>query len=432
MTVQAEGVRVADCIFRNGLRPPPPSPSPTPGEQGHGMTDKLPSIHLKSKAHTRLTRGHLWVYSNEVDHIDGEVEPGSEVCIVDAAGKPRGTGLHNPHTLISIRLHSRRGERLDAALIDERVGAAIAMRRQMYPDRQCWRGVFSEADGLPGLIVDRIGEVAVVQILTAGMERRRDEVVAAIEKHLQPTAIIERSDSPQRSLEGLEARAGLLKGECDDTLVVEDPVGVKIEVPLAGGQKTGLYLDHHDNRVRLQGKVRGLRVLDVFCYIGQWSLCAAAWGAESVTAIDSSADALRHAERGAELNGVADKCAFVQGDCFDWLKELEKEKEHFDVIVLDPPAFAKSKRQAQAALRGYKDLNFRAMRLLRPGGLLMTASCSHHVDESAFREMLVQASRNANCEFVFEAPLRQSADHPVLLGHPETLYLKGAMLRRVR
>jgi 23S rRNA (cytosine1962-C5)-methyltransferase len=395
------------------------------------MSETLPTVHLKAKAHTRLSRGHLWVFSNEIDRMEGEAAPGAEVRVVDSGGKPRGTGTYNPHTLIAVRLHSRHGERLDGELVGRRMREAVERRRRLYPERQCWRAVFSEGDGLPGLIVDRLGDVAVLQILTAGMEQRRGLIVAAIEEVLQPAAIFERSDSPQRQLEGLVPRVGPVLGEAPPTLPVEDPPGISVEVPLGGGQKTGLFLDHHDNRLLLRGRVEGARVLDAFSYIGQWACCAAKWGAASVLAVESSAEALTHARANARLNGVEERCQFLEGDVFAELRGLERGRTPFDVIILDPPAFAKSRRQLRDALRGYKEINLRAMRCLAPGGWLFTASCSHHVSEEDFREMLVQAARNAGREFVLEAPLRQAKDHPVLLGHPETLYLKGALLRRV-
>jgi 23S rRNA (cytosine1962-C5)-methyltransferase len=393
------------------------------------MTDSVATIHLKPKAHTRLTRGHLWVFSNEIDRLEGEPEAGAEVRVLDAAGRLQGSGTHNPHTLIAVRLHSRVDERLDGGLIRRRLSEAVTRRRALWPGRTCWRAAHSEGDLLPGLIVDRLGDVAVMQILTAAMEVRRSEVIAAIEEILQPEAIFERSDSPHRGHEGLEPRVGPVVGEALSKVAVSDPPGVQLEVPLAEGQKTGLYLDHAENRLMLQGRVDGARVLDMFCYVGQWSCCAAVWGAESVTAVDSSGEAIGFAEGNARLNGVGERCQFQQADAFEALREMERSRATFDVIILDPPAFAKSRKQVKGALRGYKEINLRAMRILAPGGLLLTASCSHHVSEEDFRELLVQAARNAGRSFAVEAPLRQGADHPILLGHPETAYLKGNLLR---
>ncbi len=395
------------------------------------MPQPLPTVHLRPRSHTRLTRGHLWVFSNEIARVEGEPQPGDEVCLLDSADRPRGTGTYNPHTLIAVRLHSRRGERLDADLIRGRMATAVARRRALGSDRTCWRAVFGEADGLPGLIVDRLGDTVVVQLLTAAMDRRRGEVVAAVEATLQPAAIFERSDSPHRALEGLEPRVGTLRGDVPDVVQVEDPPGVRIEFSLIGGQKTGLYLDHHDNRLLLRGRVEDKRVLDVFAYVGQWTCCAAAWGAASVLAIESSAEAVARAEANIRLNGAEDRCRVLQGDAFAELRALERDKTPFDVIVLDPPAFAKSRRQVREALRGYREINLRAMQMLPPGGLLFTASCSHHVGESDFRDMLIQAARGARREFTIETLLRQGADHPILLGHPETAYLRGALLRRI-
>jgi 23S rRNA (cytosine1962-C5)-methyltransferase len=396
------------------------------------MSHALPAVHLRPKAHTRLARGHRWIFSNEIGRTEGEPAPGADVRVLDGAGKTRGTGTYNPHTLIAVRLHSRRVEPLDEGLIGRRVERAVERRRILCPDRSCWRAVFSEADGLPGLIVDRLGDVAVVQILTLAMDHRRPAIVKAIEEALAPGAILEKSDSPLRELESLSPRFEVLRGEVGETIRVEEPPGIPLEVPLAAGQKTGLFLDHHENRLLLRGRVEGKRVLDVFCYIGQWSCCAAAWGAASVLGIDASGDAIARARTNAALGGVGERCRFLQGDAFDELRALERAKTPFDVIILDPPAFAKSRRQVRDALRGYKEINVRAMRLLARGGLLATACCSHHVGESDFREMLIKAARNAGREFVVEAPLRQSSDHPVLLGHPETTYIKGALLRRVQ
>jgi 23S rRNA (cytosine1962-C5)-methyltransferase len=396
------------------------------------MSQALPAVHLRPRAHTRLARGHRWIFSNEIERTEGDPAPGTDVRILDGAGKTRGTGTYNPHTLIAVRLHSRGVEPLDEGLIRRRVQRAFECRRSLYPDRSCWRAVFSEADGLPGLIVDRLGDVAVVQILTLAMESRRPAAVRAIEEVLAPRAILEKSDSPLRGLESLPARIEVLRGEVGETIRVEDPPGIPLEVPLATGQKTGLFLDHHDNRLLLMGRVDDKRVLDVFCYIGQWSCCAAAWGASSVLGIDASGEAIARAEANAALGKVGERCRFRQGDAFEELRALERGRESYDVIVLDPPAFAKSRRQVRDALRGYKEVNVRAMRLLARGGRLVTACCSHHVGEGDFREMLIKAARNAGREFLLEAPLRQAADHPVLLGHPETSYLKGALLRRIQ
>ena len=395
------------------------------------MTDAVVTVHLRPKAHTRLQRGHLWVFSNEIARVEGETLPGAEVRVVDAAGRLLGSGTHNPHSLIAVRLHSRGDERLDETLIRSRLRTAVARRRSLYPDRNCWRAVHGESDGLPGLIVDRLGDVAVVQLLTAAMDQRRTEVASAVEESLRPTAIHERSDTPHRQLEGLAPRAGPLRGEPLSRVRVEDPPGIALDVPVVGGQKTGLYLDHHDNRLLLRGIAEGARVLDAFSYIGQWTCCAAVWGASDVLAVESSAEAIALAETNAALNGVRERCRFVRGDVFEELRALGRSDTRFDVIILDPPAFAKSRSQRKSALRGHREINLRAMRLLNPGGRLFTVSCSHHVGEGDFREMLIKAARNAGREFVVEAPLRQAADHPVLLGHPETAYLNGALLRRV-
>lgn len=392
---------------------------------------QLPALHLKPRAHHRLRRGHLWVFSNEIERIEGEVKPGGEVRVLDGAGRLRGTATHNPHTLIAARLHSRRLELLDEALIASRTVAAIERRRALCPERECWRAVFGESDGLPGLVVDRVGPVAVIQILTLAMEQRREWIVGAVERALEPEGILERSDSPLRALEGLEPRVGVARGDVPPLVRVEDPPGIPLEIPLRSGQKTGLFLDHHENRLLLRGRVEGARVLDVFCYIGHWSVCAATWGAASVLGVDSSGDAVTQAKTNARLAGVGERCQFLQGDAFGELRALDRAKTPFDAVILDPPAFAKSRKHVREALKGYTEINTRAMRLLAPGGRLFTASCSHHIGEEEFREMLVQAARGAGREFVVEAAMRQAADHPVLLGHPETAYLKGAVLRRI-
>lgn len=408
-------------------------------EEGAAASGRFPVAHLRRGEGRRAESGHLWVFSNEIERFEGEPRHAGEILVRSARGRILGAGLYNRHTLIAIRLYSRRPRACDAALIRERLEQARARRRLDSPaDAReaasaggAWRAVFSEGDFLPGLILDLYAGHAVMQILTAGMEARREEILRAILAVHQPASLFERSDSPAREIEGLEKRAGPLHGAPDPELRAAFG-DLRLRVDVAEGQKTGLFLDQAANWRAARRLAAGRRCLDLFCYQGAWSLSLARGGAAECLGIDASEAACRIARDNARENGLDAVCQFECADAFRALRDLEAARRRFGLIVLDPPAFAKSARQAQNALRGYREINLRAMRLLEPGGILITCSCSHHIPPDAFDSMLRQAAKDARRLFrVLPAP-GQAPDHPVLLSTPETLYLKTRILEDIK
>lgn len=394
------------------------------------MPPRLPSITLRHGVTHRCLDGHPWVYATELrEPLDAP--PGAIVDVRDKAGRFVGRGLFNPKSQIIVRLLTRdEAEPLDAALIRRRVREAAAYRAQVLDDPRHGRVIYSESDGLSGLVCDRFGDVLVVQILSVAMETMREAIIAALDDEFQPAVIHERSDVSVRAREGLEPRVGTIKGTLPEVVeLVEN--GLRFTATVASGQKTGWFYDQRDNRRLVKGLVEGAEVLDCFTYLGGFTVNAAACGAKQVTAVDSSADALAAAARHAAMNGLAERCAFVEANAFDLLRDYSDARRSFDVVILDPPAFAKNKASIPAALRGYKDINLRGLRLVRPGGFLLTCSCSYHIDRTAFLDMLVEAARDARRAVRIVEVRGAGRDHPVLLAAPETDYLKAVLLQVV-
>lgn len=389
----------------------------------------MPRLLLRPGHDRRLRAGHPWIFSNEIDRIDGIPSDGDAVLVFSARGDCLGTAYYNPHSLIAGRLLSRRQEAIDTVeFFRERLAAAIDYRRRLYGELATLRLVHGEGDGLPGLVVDRYGEVLSIQLLTLGMERRREPILQALRELLAPAAIVGRNDVAVRELEGLPQQVELLYGELPPEVLVDEH-GLRFRVDVTGGQKTGHFLDQKENHLALRGRVAGERVLDLFCYSGSWSLHAAHFGAREVIGVDISAGALALAEENARRNELQSTCSFVRADGFDLLRDWSRSGERFGTVVLDPPAFVKSKKKLAEAIRGYLTINRRAMELVAPGGTLFTCSCSHHLQREDFLDLLrqaaVQAGRNARL-----LELRgQAFDHPVLLACPETDYLKCAVLQ---
>ncbi len=354
-------------------------------------------------------------------------QPGEIVELCDHSGRRIGVGYANPSTLIAVRMLTMRGEGLASGLIQGRVSAAEALREKLCPGRVAYRAVYAESDGLPGLVVDRYGGWLSVQVTTAGMERLMQEVLDALERIYRPDGIVLRNDSPLRALEGLELYSRVERGEWPGCITV-DIAGLTFEVDLLAGQKTGFFLDQVDNYRLLDFVCAGARVLDLFCHTGPWSLYAARAGAQSVTGVDSSEPALGKALSNAGLNGLSDRVRFVRGDVFSVLKDIESRGENFEVIVCDPPAFIKSRARMAEGLKGYRDLNVKAMRAAAPGGFLISCSCSHHLDRSGFLEMLRASAAGAKRTARLVELRSQSMDHPALLAAPETEYLKCALI----
>lgn len=374
----------------------------------------------------RLLRGHVWATGREVVRTWGEPEPGDVVELADPAGRPLGSGFWNPTSHFAVRLLTRHPvAEVGAAFVAERLRAALRWRQAAAGvDPRLCRVVWSEADGLPGLVVDRYGDHLGIQVLTLGIERRREDVVAALVDVLAPRSIVERSEGPARRAEGLEPARGALVGEVPPPFAV-DSGSAPFVVDLAGGQKTGLYLDQLGNHAAVAALAAGRRVLDGFCNQGGFALAAARAGASSVTGVDSSAAALALAAANAERSGV--EVTWVEANVFDHLRALDRKRAvgHYDLVVLDPPPFAPNRRSLPGARRGYKELNLRALRLLEPGGLLATFSCSHHVGRAELEDVLLEAAVDARRTLRVVGEHGQRADHPVLVGVPETRYLSG-------
>jgi 23S rRNA (cytosine1962-C5)-methyltransferase len=384
------------------------------------------TLRLKKNEERRLIGGHLWVYSNEVDTAATPLsafQPGELANLHDHRDRPLGTAYVNPHSLICARLISRRPDvPLDSGLIVDRMHAALRLRDRIF-DRPWYRAVYGEADSLPGLVVDRFDQTVVVQLTTAGMDSRKPLIVEALQRTLAPRTVIFRNDTAIRSLEGLPLYVEAPPG-APDRLVVEEN-GLRFETSLVAGQKTGWYFDHRLMRARLPIYARGQRVLDVFSYVGAWGIQAAVGGAASVTCIDESRPALELLTRNAEINGVADRVEARRGDAFELLKALHDQGESFDVAVLDPPAFIKRRKDFKAGVKAYHRLNQLALRLIRPGGILISASCSFHLSAAELKDIVLHAGGRAGRLLSILEQGHQGPDHPIHPAIEETAYLKS-------
>jgi 23S rRNA (cytosine1962-C5)-methyltransferase len=348
------------------------------------------------------------------------------VSVADARGRPLGFAFHSSRSEIRLRMVSR-ADALPDDFLRERLAAAIAWRRTVAPDAAACRLVHGEGDGLPSLVVDRYGDFLAIQTLAQATERLKPEIVAALVELVRPRGVLERNDPKVRRLEGLDQQVSLLYGEVPETVEVEQ-AGVRFEVDLWKGQKTGLFLDQRENHLTARGYAHG-RVLDAFCYTGGFALHVAR-AATEVLAVDVSEDALARVQRNAALNGLSN-VTVQTANVFDLLRELSDRGERFDTVILDPPAFAKSRDAVEKARRGYKEINLRALSLLRAGGCLVTCSCSYHIRESDLEEILADAAVDAGATVTIVEKRRQGRDHPVVLGVPETYYLKCFVLRRL-
>lgn len=376
----------------------------------------------------RATAGHPWIYKSEVENITGDYRPGDIVEVVDAKNKFLGRGYINPASQILIRILTRNAsEKIDREFFVRRISAAMEYRRRVVRDTDAYRLIFAEADFLPALIVDKFGETLVVQTLALGIDIHKETIIDILDGFLNPSGIYERNDVGVRELEGLPLKSGFLKGS--DSLVEINENGMAFLVDLEGGQKTGYFLDQRENRMALMGLAQGARVLDCFCHTGTFSVYAAHYGAAEVHGIDIAAPALAVAEKNADRNGFGGVCRFRVGNAFDELRALEKAGEMFDLVILDPPAFTKSRQSLEGAVRGYKEINLRAMKLLPPGGFLVTCSCSFHMSEDLFLEVILDAARDAGRQLRLVELRRQAKDHPMLLASAETHYLKCAILQ---
>jgi 23S rRNA (cytosine1962-C5)-methyltransferase len=380
----------------------------------------LTTVRVNRKAADRAASGHPWIFASDV--VDrGDAAPGDAVRVLDPKSKFLGVAHYSSTSQITLRLLSIRPEIIDRTFFRERLASALGHRERVVHNSDAYRLVFSEGDLLPGLIVDRYGPYLALQTLNQGMDRARDVIVDCLQELLAPAGILARNDASVRKLEGLPLEVVTLAGDIPERVHIRMN-GLQLEADLLHGQKTGVYLDQRENYLAAGRWARG-RVLDCFTSSGGFALHAAAQ-AESVEAVDSSVGALATADANARANGIGN-VHFRQADVFEFLSGLERR---YSMVVLDPPAFAKSRRAVEDAARGYKDINFRALRLLDSGGVLVTCSCSHHMSEGAFFEVIAQAALDAGKTLRVLERRTQASDHPILLTVPETMYLKCLVL----
>jgi 23S rRNA (cytosine1962-C5)-methyltransferase len=390
--------------------------------------ESVPVLRVKAREERRLRQGHLWIYSNEIDVAQTPLKgitPGTICRFEEARGKPLGIGYVNPNTLLCARLLTGKGDaRIDAEWLARRIESALALRARLYPTPH-YRLVYGESDGLPGLVVDRYGDVLVVQLTTAGMENLKAHVVEALQSVIKPRGILLRNDTAAREIEGLPLYeepigdvpelAEVIEGDCT------------FAAPILSGQKTGWFYDQHDNRDRLARYVKGARVLDVFSYVGAWGVRALKLGAASVSCVDSSEPALEGAHENAERNGF--EIEAIQGQALEVMKALRTDGRQYEVVVVDPPALVKRRKDFEAGLEYYAMLNRAAINLLTPDGILVTCSCSHHMEEESFQRVLLREARHNGRRLQILERGSQGPDHPVHPAIPETRYLKAFFCR---
>lgn len=390
-------------------------------------SERFPRVRLHKGREKRVRSGHPWVFSNELQDVP-DLPPGSLVAVDNPAGEPLGVGYFNPATLIAVRWLQRGPEALPENWVEERVRTAIDRRQALYPREECVRLIYGEADGLPGVIADRYGEAAVLQISTAGAELVRSRVEGALREACGPALFVRKDDSPMRDLEGLPRAVEVLPPEAEPSARVHF-LGLSLDVPLAEGQKTGLFLDQRENvKAFVKYVKKDVKVLDVFCYLGAWGLSALKAEASSCEFVDASLPACQRLEASLKINALSDS-EIHNGDAFDVLAALRREGKHFGAVVVDPPAFAKSKKHLPEAVKAYRRLNELAMALVEPGGLLVSCSCSYHLGREEFREILKESAARSRRQATLVESRGQAPDHPVLLNFPEGEYLKAVFLR---
>jgi 23S rRNA (cytosine1962-C5)-methyltransferase len=394
----------------------------------------LPNLYLRRRQERRVQRGHPWVFSNEVAIERSPLTAlaaGDCVNVLSHSGKPLGTAYVNPHSLICARMLSRETDRaLDEELLGARLTHALALRDDLGWLPDC-RLVYGESDRLPGLIVDRYTDVLCVQIGTAGMERVRDDIVASLVKLCEPAAVVLRNDLPSRALEGLASYVEIAYGDLPSAVRLREN-GASFEISPLKGQKTGWYYDHRCNRAALSRRADGRSVLDCFSYVGGFGIQAALGGAQSVLCLDSSRSALDYVSHNAELNGVAGRVDVRRGDVFDSLRALHGEERRFDIVVVDPPAFMRRKKDRRAGMEAYRRLNRRAIQVLEDDGLLLSASCSFHLSAEEHQELVTGAAADVGRWIQILQRGHQGADHPVHPRLAESEYLKALLLRVCR
>lgn len=395
------------------------------------MSSNQPVLRLKKREERRLRSGHLWVYSNEVDVKEtplGGFSPGQQVRVESAQGRFLGQAYVNPNTLIAARLFaSTPNLKLDAALLRQRIVKALELRELAF-DKPFYRLVYGESDFLPGLVVDRFADILSVQLNTAGMEAITEDVINALLEVVRPSVILLRNDSPAREQEQLDSFVKTVIGDLPEQVELEEN-GTRFVAPLASGQKTGWYYDHRLNRQRLMHYVKGRRVLDMFSYVGAWGVQALNAGASEVVCSDASTTFLEQAGENAVLNGHVDRFSALAGDAFDVLRALRDDSERFDIVVLDPPAFIKRRKDFREGAQAYQRINRLAMQVISDGGLLLSASCSHHMPAYQLLDEVRKAGNKQGCFVQVLEQGHQGPDHPVHPAMCETEYLKAWLCR---
>ena len=377
---------------------------------------------LRAGREKRVYSRHPWIFKSDIEDVVGNPEPGSVLNVKTCKGRFLAKAFYNPLSQIALRVLSYHDEEIGREFIFQRIHEAIEYRRS-FADMHSCRLVFAESDRLPALIVDAFGSILVVQCLALGMERFKKDIIEALVNEIHPQGIWERNDVPVRKLEGLDMTTGLLYGEVPDFVEIQEN-NIRFLVDVKHGQKTGYFLDQKENRAAIAPFVRDKKVLDCFTHTGSFALHAGHYGAENVCGVDISAYACKFAAENAELNKLSDRVRFVEANAFDLLAEKSRSGEKYDAIILDPPAFTKTRSMVENAIRGYKEINLRAMKMISPGGYLITCSCSQHVLPDAFRQMVLNASADARVSLRQVEFRTQGKDHPILPAAPETEYLK--------
>ena len=385
-----------------------------------------PEIYLRKNEDKRLRKGHQWIFSNEIDTQRSPLDQfsaGDLVNVIGAGGKTLGSAYINPHTLICARLLSRKPDlKCGVNFFKSRLAAALALRDKLF-ERPFYRLVFGESDGLPGLVIDRFGTVLSVQITTAGIETHKEALISALVELLSPEAIILKNDNDQRQLECLSSENEIAYGDPPNPLIIEEN-NARFKIDILQGQKTGWFYDHRDSRSRCAKISAGRTVLDLFSYTGAWGILAAVAGAAEVTCVDASGAALELAADNAQLNRVDAKMQFIRNDVFEFLRQSREGHRRYDIIVLDPPALIKRKKDFKQGFEAYRRLNHLALQILAPHGILVSASCSHHLNRENLHEILRSSSRHIDRHLIFFAGGGQGPDHPIHPAIPETEYLK--------
>lgn len=387
----------------------------------------MKSVKLRSGKLGKFRPGHPWIYKKHILKVDPSIKPGTIVSVVASDGGFIGTGYYNSHSDISVRILTFGRETIDKAFFKARIADAAAKRSGLLAKTNAYRAVFSEADGLPGLIVDVYNATVVFQVLTLGIERFKEVIIECIDEVFTPEFIYERSDSLYRKQEGLGERLGWWGEEGSGSIEITEGKAVFL-VDILAGHKTGFYLDQRNARLAIENISKNKDVLDLFCYTGGFSVHAALAGAKSVTGVDIKEDWLALARKNLESSGkagAAGQAEFVKSDVFNYLKNIHTSGRMFDIIIVDPPSFVKTKHSIANAARGYEQLNLKAMRCLRPGGVLATFSCSHNMPNALFSDILKSCAQKAGKKMTILKRCHQSEDHPIVRAIPETEYLKG-------